>query len=141
MGKTANNKILKAKGLSFWQMRAFFSMGLLYLSYYFCKYNLGVATPEIQKEFEISSATWGLITMTVFALVYAGGQFINGFLGDRYGPKRMMIVGGLGSVAVSVCFGFSNGMLFFAIFWLLNGYFSSCGWAPGSRIIFNCFPE
>lgn len=141
MEKTANNKILKAKGVSFWQMRAFFSMGFLYLSYYFCKYNLGVATPEIQKEFELSNATWGLITTTIFALVYSGGQFINGFLGDRYGPKRMMIIGGLGSVAVSVCFGFSNGMLFFAIFWLLNGYFSSCGWAPGSRIMFNWFPE
>jgi OPA family sugar phosphate sensor protein UhpC-like MFS transporter len=141
MENVTGRKVLKAEGLSIWQVRSFFSMGFLYLSYYFCKYNLGVATPGIKKEFELSYATWGLITTTVFALVYAGGQFINGFLGDRYGPKRMMIIGGLGGAAVSVCFGFSNGMLFFAIFWLLNGYFSSCGWAPGSRIMFNWFPE
>jgi len=134
-------KILRADRVHIWQIRAFFSMGIFYLFYYFCKYNLGVATPEIQKEFGFSSELWGLITTTVFALVYAGGQFVNGFLGDRYGPKRIMLIGGLGGVVVSVFFGWSNGLVFFTIFWLLNAYFSSCGWAPGSRILFNWFPE
>jgi OPA family glycerol-3-phosphate transporter-like MFS transporter len=120
MEKPVKNKVLKATGVSFWQFRAFFSMGILYLFYYFCKYNLGPATPGIN---------------------YAVGQFINGFLGDRYGPKKIMLIGGIGGVVANVCFGLSGTLTFFVIFWAVNAYFSSCGWAPGCRIMFNWFPE
>ena len=121
-------------------MRAFFSMAILYLFYYFCKYNLSTATPGIKKEFGIDYTNFGWI-ITAFTLTYAVGQFINGFLGDRYGPKLILIIGGLGGVAMNVCFGLSSGLAFFVIFWTFNAYFSSCGWAPGSRIMFNWFPE
>jgi len=84
--------------------------------------------------------SFGLIT-TIFTLTYAGGQFINGFLGDRYGPKLIMIIGGLGGVVANVCFGLSGTLVFFIAFWSANAYFSSCGWAPGCRIMFNWFPE
>jgi OPA family glycerol-3-phosphate transporter-like MFS transporter len=140
MGKTVKDKTLKSGRMLFWQLRAFFSMGILYLFYYFCKYNLGAATPDIQKEFGFTSKTFGLVT-TIFTLTYAGGQFINGFLGDRYGPKLIMIIGGLGGVAANVCFGLSGTLTFFIVFWTANAYFSSCGWAPGCRIMFNWFPE
>lgn len=138
--KPLKNRILKAKKLHIWQIRAFFSMGILYLFYYFCKYGISSATKDIQDEFGFSSQTFGWI-ITVFTLTYAGGQFINGFLGDRYGPKLIMVIGGLGGVAANVCFGLSGTIMFFIIFWAVNAYFSSCGWAPGCRIMFNWFPE
>jgi OPA family glycerol-3-phosphate transporter-like MFS transporter len=140
MENVDQRRILKAEGLSIWQIRSFFSMGILYLFYYFCKYNLGVATPGIQKEFGFDNKTFGLIT-TIFTLTYAGGQFINGFLGDRYGPKLILIIGGVGGVAANVAFGLSGTLTFFVLFWAVNAYFSSCGWAPGSRLMFNWFPE
>ena len=140
MEENTESKIIKAKGVGFWQLRAFFSMGILYLFYYFCKYNLGVATKDIQDTFGFSNKTFGLI-VTVFTLVYAGGQFLNGFLGDRYGPKRIMIIGGIGGVAANVLFGLSGTLTFFILFWTMNAYFSSCGWAPGCRILCNWFPE
>jgi len=140
MENPVENKVLKATGVSLWQLRAFFSMGILYLFYYFCKYNLGIATADIQDEFGFTSKTFGWVT-TIFTLTYAGGQFINGFLGDRYGPKLIMIIGGLGGVVANVCFGLSGTLTFFITFWMINAYFSSCGWAPGSRIMYNWFPE
>jgi OPA family glycerol-3-phosphate transporter-like MFS transporter len=140
MEKTVNHKVLKATGISSWQLRAFFSMGILYLFYYFCKYGIYSATGEIQKEFGFSNQTFGRI-ITIFTLIYAGGQFINGFLGDRYGPKLIMIIGGLGGIVANVCFGLSGTLTFFVVFWAINAYFSSCGWAPGCRIMYNWFPE
>ena len=140
MEEAVKNKVLKSASISFWQLRAFFSMGILYLCYYFCKYNLGSAIPEMQKEFGFTSKTVGWI-ITMFTLTYAGGQFINGFLGDRYGPKLIMIIGAIGGVAANVCFGLSATLTFFVVFWAVNAYFSSCGWAPGSRITYNWFPE
>lgn len=132
-----------------WQIRAFFSAGILYLFFYFCKYNLSSATHAIEEEFGFSHKTFGWI-ITAFLLVYAFGQFINGFLGDRYGPKRILIIGALGGVAVNVIFAFGgrlagfvglSALTVFVVLWAVNGYFSSMGWAPLCRIMYNWFPE
>ncbi|MCH8120108.1 MAG: MFS transporter [Planctomycetes bacterium] len=140
MDEMTEKQILKTKGLHPKQMIAFFSMASLYLFYYFCKYNIGVATKEMQDVFGFSNQSIGWIT-TIFALTYAAGQFINGFLGDRYGPKRIMLIGAVGSVIANVCFGLSGTLVFFVLFWSINAYFSSCGWAPGCSILYRWFPE
>jgi len=140
MSHTDRREVLKSTGFHRLRMQAFFSMSILYLFYYFCKYNLGTAAKGIQDEFGYSSQTIGWVT-TIFTLVYAAGQFINGFLGDRYGPKRIMLIGAVGGIIANVCFGLSGVLWLFVLFWAFNAYFSSCGWAPGSRILFNWFPE
>jgi OPA family glycerol-3-phosphate transporter-like MFS transporter len=140
MDKAVGKKILRANTLHPKQLTAFFSMATLYLFYYFCKYNMSAATKEIQDVFGFSNQSIGWIT-TIFTLTYAAGQFINGFLGDRYGPKYIMLIGAFGSVIANVCFGLSGTLLFFVLFWAANAYFSSCGWAPGSHILCNWFPE
>ena len=89
MNEATDKQILRAKGLHPKQLTAFFSMAVLYLFYSFCKYNLGVATKEIKDVFGFSNQSIGWIT-TVFTLTYAAGQFINGFLGDRYGSKYII---------------------------------------------------
>jgi OPA family glycerol-3-phosphate transporter-like MFS transporter len=149
MGKTVKDKTLKSRRMFLWQLRAFFSAGILYLFFYFCKYDLSAATPGIKEEFGFSDGTFGWI-LTAFLLVYAFGQFVNGFLGDRYGPKRILIIGALGGVTVNVLFAFGGHIAGFAgltalavliVLWSINGYFSSMGWAPVCRIMYNWFPE
>lgn len=139
--------LLRTGGI--WQLRAFFSAGILYLFFYFCKYNLSAATPGIQEEFGFNDKTFGWI-LTAFLLVYALGQFINGFLGDRYGPKRILIIGAFGGIVVNVIFAFGgriagfaglSALTVFIVLWSFNGYFSSMGWAPVCRILYNWFPE
>ena len=140
MDHVPRKKVLPATGVNSWQLRAALSAGIYYLTFYFCKYNLGPATPGIQKEFHFSSETFGWVT-TIFTLVYAAGQFINGFLGDRFGPKTIMIIGGIGGIIANVLFGSSSTLNFFILFWMINAYFSSTGWSTGCRIMFNWFPE
>lgn len=149
MEQTQNKRILKAKELSWWQVRAFFSAGILYLFFYFCKYDLGAAIPGMQEEFGFTDRTVGWIS-TAFLLVYALGQFINGFLGDRYGPKRILVLGAFGGIIVNVIFAFGGriagyvglgSLTVFIVLWSINGYFSSMGWAPLARITYNWFPE
>ncbi len=119
---------------------AFFSMAMLYLFYYFGKKNIGPATRAIEEAFGLSHSQFGWV-LTAFTLTYALGQFINGFLGDRYSPKAVMLIGALGGVAANVLFGFSGSLVLFTVFWAINGYFSSMGWAPGCRILCNWLPE
>ena len=137
---TSETKVLKAIGIHPWQLIAFLSMSFMYLFCYFGRYNIGAATPGMIEEFEYTNKTIGWLT-TIFTIVYAFGQFVNGFLADRFGPKKLLIIGGFGCVMANVFFGISNTFVFQAIFWGMNGYLSSMLWAPCCRILYYWFPE
>ncbi len=107
-------------------------LGLLYTSYYLCRYNLPLANKAIGTEFGFNETQMGwLITTT--SLAYAVGQWINGLLCDKIGGKKSMLIGAAGTVVTNVAFGFSSfvGRLsLFILLWGINGYVQSFG-APG----------
>ncbi len=79
-------------------------LGLLYTSFYMCRYNLPLANKSISDEFGFSRADIGAI-LTSWALAYACGQIINGLLADRLGGKRTMLIGAAGTITMNVLFG------------------------------------
>lgn len=133
-------KILKADKLHPYQLKVFFSMTTLYTFYFAVNYNLGTATKPIQDKLAISSSKFGIL-FTVFTILFACGQFASGFLGDRYSPKKMMLIGALGGVAANFLFGLSSTLPFFILFWGMNALFLSMGWSPGCSILFNWLPK
>ena len=52
-------------------------IGLLYTSFYMCRYNLAIANKSISDEFGFNKAQMGTIITTAL-LAYACGQIING---------------------------------------------------------------
>ena len=108
------------------------SIGLLYTSFYLCRYNFPYANKAISDEFHFSKSDISTILMFNF-IAYGCGQIINGLLTDRIGGKRAMLIGAVGTVTVNLLFGAASfwGMLWlFALLWGLNGYLQSFG-APG----------
>ena len=107
-------------------------LGLLYTSFYLCRYNFAIANKAISEEFGFSRADMGtIITTALFA--YACGQIVNGFLTDRLGGKRVMLIGAFGTVVMNVLFGVASfwGMLgLFITIRGIDGYMQSFG-APG----------
>ena len=107
-------------------------IGLLYTSFYMCRYNLSIANGAISKEFGFSKANMGSIITTAL-LAYACGQIINGLLADRLGGKRAMLIGAAGTVAMNLLFGAAS---FWGLLWLfvairgIDGYLQAFG-APG----------
>jgi len=107
-------------------------LGLLYTSFYTCRYNLSIANKAISEEFGFSRADMGKI-ITAALLAYACGQIINGLLTDRLGGKRAMLIGATGTVLMNICFGAASfmGMLgLFVAIRSLDGYLQAFG-APG----------
>lgn len=104
----------------------------MYTSYYLCRYNFSYANKAIRDEFGFSYEDMGRILFWNF-IAYACGQIVNGFLTDRIGGKRAMLLGAAGTVTANVFFGAASfvGLFWlFALLWALNGYVQSFG-APG----------
>src|SRR5437899_2910729 len=107
-------------------------LGLLYTSFYMCRYNLSIANKSISDEFGFSRADLGTI-LTTWALAYACGQIINGLITDRIGGKRAMLIGAAGTVVMNILFGAASfaGMLgLFVAIRGVDGYLQAFG-APG----------
>src|SRR5881275_1845939 len=79
-------------------------IGLLYASFYLCRYNFSFANTAISKEFGYDKGQIGwIISISLFA--YACGQITNGLLTDKIGGKRAMLIGAFGSVLLNIIFG------------------------------------
>jgi OPA family glycerol-3-phosphate transporter-like MFS transporter len=108
------------------------ALGLLYTSYYMCRYNLPLANKAMSDQYGFSKAQMGWM-ITATALAYACGQIVNGLLTDRVGGKLAMLIGAAGTIIMNILFGAASfaGMLgLFVAIWGLNGYVQSFG-APG----------
>ena len=107
-------------------------VGLMYTSYYLCRYNFSLANKAISDEFHFSKSDISTI-ISAQLLAYACGQIINGLLTDRLGGKRAMLIGAAGTVVMNLAFGVAS---FWGLLWLfvmlrsLDGYAQSFG-APG----------
>jgi sugar phosphate permease len=68
-----------------------FLISLMYLIAYMDRSNISVAQPEIAKEFGLSKTAMGLV-LAAFTWAYALGQIPAGWLGDRFGPRKVLAV-------------------------------------------------
>ena len=109
-----------------------FALGLMYASYYMCRYNFRYATPGMVQEYGFDE-TQIADMFAIWSLAYGTGQLINGLLCDKIGGKRSMLIGATATIIINFIFGFSSFVSTFATFSLIalmNGYVQSFG-APG----------
>lgn len=107
-------------------------VGLLYTSFYMCRYNLPIANAAISEEFGFSKGQMGAIISTAF-FAYACGQIINGLLTDYIGGKRAMLTGAAGTIVMNLLFGvasFAGVLGLFIAIRGIDGYLQAFG-APG----------
>ena len=119
-----------ASGLSLdrWRRRVFVGAWIAYAGYYFCRKNLSVLMPLLSRERSYSNLQFAHLIFA-FSLAYAAGQFLSGFLSDRYGPRRIVTAGALVSVAATVLMGIWRNPTLFLILELANGLGQSTGWS------------
>src|SRR6476659_9720048 len=66
-------------------------ISFMYLITYMDRSNISIAQPEIAKQFGLSKSAMGLV-LAAFTWAYALGQVPAGWLGDRFGPKKVLTV-------------------------------------------------
>src|SRR2546423_1360056 len=95
-------------------------VGLLYTSFYMCRYNLPIANSAISGEFGFSKTNMGWIISTAL-FAYACGQIINGLLTDRFGGKNAMLIGAVGTVTMNILFGIASFAGLLSLFITIRG--------------------
>jgi sugar phosphate permease len=107
-------------------------LGLLYTSFYLCRYNIAVANKSIADQYHFSYEQMSEILFTS-TLIYAFGQIINGLITDRIGGKKAMLIGAAGTITLNSLFGAASAWGILGVFVAIraiDGYFQSFG-APG----------
>ena len=115
-----------------WRFIAFSAIS--YAFFYIARKNLSMAQPAMLEEGVISTYALGII-MTVHGVLYGLSRFINGFWADRLNGRIFMAIGLAISAATNFFFGCSSLTLFFAIFWILNGWAQGMGFPPCAKML------
>jgi sugar phosphate permease len=109
-----------------------------YMGYYLTRKDITVAAVAMKNLSLLSIAQIGYLS-SVGTLCYALGKFINGFLSDRLGGKRVFITGMVGSAAATAWFASSNRFHLFLAAWAVNSYFLSMGWVGLVKVMSHWF--
>ena len=115
-----------------------------YGAFYFCRTNISAVVPGLKESVEngglgLSAVEIGYI-LAATKIAYATGQLLNGQLSEQIAPRKMLVVGMLGTALLNVFFGFGTALYFLIFTWACNGYAQSLGWTPCVRVIANWFP-
>lgn len=113
-----------------WRMKILLSTYVAYVGYYMTRKAFTICKTTIAADFGWHLSATGQI-WTAFLVAYMIGQFVNSFVGRKWGP-RLLLLGGLGiSIIINVIFGFANSFPTFVVFMFFNGLVQASGW-PGS---------
>jgi len=119
---------LKSRKLTFWNIWS------SYATYYFGKVNLSIVIPVLLVAFtELSLMNVGLIS-TAFFMAYAIGQFLNGYISEKYNPFIYISIGLIGSGIMNFILGWWGGIFaVLIVFEFMDGFFQSMGWSSCVR--------
>jgi MFS family permease len=93
----------------------------MYFLTYIDRVNVGTAASSIQKEFGLSNTQLGLV-FSGFAYPYALFQVIGGWIGDRLGPRKtLLICGGIWAVSTAMT-GLATGLASLMFFRVALGF-------------------
>jgi len=119
-----------------WRWRIFFITWLAYGGFYLTRKSFSVAKIGLGEDPNItmSNATMGAIDFA-YLTAYAVGQFLWGVFGDRFGTRKIILVGMGCSVVAAFAMGLSRLVLLLGVFFCIQGLCQSSGWAPLTKNI------
>jgi len=135
----ADEKVVK-QSYKYWRWRTFYGMYVGYIFYYFSRKSFTFAMPSLIEDLGFTKGELGILA-SILSISYGASKFLSGVLSDRANPRFFMGVGLILTGFLNIFFGMSSSILFFAIFWGLNGYFQGYGWPPCARLLTHWYSQ
>lgn len=128
------------KEYKYWRFRIFYAMFIGYVFYYFTRKSFTFAMPALMTDLGYDKAQLGILGSILY-ITYGLSKFASGVMSDQSNPRYFMAVGLIVTGLTNIFFGFSSSLLFFAIFWGLNGWFQGWGWPPCARLLTHWYSQ
>ena len=135
------------------QWRMLFATMIGYTLFYFMRKNFSFAMPGLQQDCGISKSMLGNFLFWG-GIVYGLSKFVNGMVGDKVAPRKMLCFGLLACTLVNVAFGFAPQIAAwfgydaagaadaamplvwtFGLLLVLNQFFQGTGFPPCAKLI------
>ena len=113
---------------------------LLFGMYYVNRFNYSPMIPLLKADLGISNAQAGWL-MALFFISYTIFQLPSGFLGDRFGPRKVLTWGAVISIAGNLIFSQATSFGILSLGQLTNGLGQSMGWTSSLKLIVSWFPR
>jgi MFS transporter, OPA family, sugar phosphate sensor protein UhpC len=134
-----DQKTVKRK-YRYWRIRTFYAMYVGYAFYYFSRKSFTFAMPALMNDLGFDKTQLGILG-SILSLTYGASKFFSGIVSDKSNPRYFMAIGLILTGVFNVCFGFSSTLIFFAIFWGLNGWFQGWGWPPCAKLLTHWYSQ
>jgi sugar phosphate permease len=125
-----------------WRVVTFGITWLIYGGLYFTRNAFSMAKVGLEgnalPDVRLTREQMGRVDSTYLA-TYMLGQFVFGALGDRFGPRRLLLGGLVLSVLAAVGSGYSSAYGGFLAFAILQGIAQSTGWSNTSKVMASWF--
>ncbi|MBW2057598.1 MAG: MFS transporter [Deltaproteobacteria bacterium] len=113
---------------------------LFFGMYYLNRFNYSAVIPLVRADLGISNAQAGGL-MAFFFLTYTVFQLPSGYLGDRFGPRKVLTLGALVSIAGNLIFSRGSTFPVLALGQLINGFGQAMGWNSALKLVVSWFPR
>lgn len=128
------------KEYRYWRFRIFYAMFIGYVFYYFTRKSFTFAMPALMTDLGYDKAQLGILGSILY-ITYGLSKFASGVMSDQSNPRYFMAIGLIVTGLTNIFFGFSSSLIFFAIFWGLNGWFQGWGWPPCARLLTHWYSQ
>lgn len=132
--------LLKPQPLSSPANLVLFLTWLLFGTYYLTRFNYSPVIPLLRADLGISNAQAGGL-MSFFFVTYAIFQLPAGYLGDRFGPRKILTFGALVSIIGNLIFSQGSAFVVLSMGQLINGFGQAMGWNSAVKLVVNWFPR
>lgn len=128
------------KKYNYWRWRIFSGMYVGYIFYYFTRKSFTCIMPVLIHDLGLTKSDLGILG-SILALTYGLSKFLSGIVADRSNPRVFMAFGLMLTGVFNILFGASSSVLWFGIFWGLNGWFQGWGWPPCAKFLIHWYSQ
>jgi OPA family sugar phosphate sensor protein UhpC-like MFS transporter len=123
-----------------WRWQTFAITWLAYAGFNFTRMSFAVSKVGMAADSHVALTSPQMALIDgAFLSAYAIGQFFWGIAGDRFGARKVVIVGMLCSVLTGVTMGAASTATLFVLLFSIQGLCQSSGWAPLVKCVGNFF--
>lgn len=112
----------------------------VYFTSYISRINLAAVMVElIQSGFAEKQVA--ALALTLCSVTYGVGQVLSGWLGDRFKPQNIILLGFLSTASMNLGVTFLPEPSLLPILWAINGFAQACMWPPLLSILTSQLPQ